>query len=230
MACFLTALLTLAAGEEESASLASSELQGPCLGLGEIREVASAALAQADALRSNANLQGAIQLLESALVRCDGMDDSADLYSRLGEMRANHGDMQGAEAALRRALDLNPVHARAMGTLANVLAASSGLTISTEKEFEALRLNIRARQLLAVERGENSLRNAPLLTPKASWLDPAQSAALLDRVEEDGPAIIAARDALELGFLREKQANKIFLTPREQSALDRLANRADVMV
>jgi tetratricopeptide (TPR) repeat protein len=174
-------------------------------------------LAGAEALISS-DLLPAIRHLEGALIAAPELAASAQLHNRLGELRANHGDLHGAEAALRKALELDPAYVRAMGTLANVLAESgrSGLSMGSPKELEALRLALRAKQMRAAERGEGGGHARPLHVPRAPWLDPAESEAFMRRVREDAPAALARRDEWELQFLSEKQARGAQLNEHER--------------
>jgi len=185
-------------------------------------------LAEVDGSRIGSDLSGAIERIEAALIASPDLASSAELHNRLGELRANNGDLDGAEEALRKALELRPTYARAMGTLANVLAQPAGFTMATEKEFEALRLGVKARQLLAAERGE-PVPDVQLPKVKAPWLDPDEAAEFMRRAVEDAPAAELRRELLELQFW-EEQAGKRTLSVKEQRRKQELDARAEARV
>ena len=54
-------------------------------------------------------------------------DTSSEVYSALGRLRQHQGDREGAERALKRALEINPNDISALGPYSNHLQGSGDL-------------------------------------------------------------------------------------------------------
>lgn len=98
------------------------------------------ALDQAEALRQAGAYDEGIRLLNDALAR---EVDHAAIYFRLGNLYIDQGDLDRAERAYRRVLELDPHHSRAKNNLAVVYKRQRRIHLFVRTYKEAQRMAFR---------------------------------------------------------------------------------------
>jgi len=103
------------------------------------------ALDRAEALRQAGAYDEGIRLLNDALAR---EVDHAAIYFRLGNLYIDQGDLDRAERAYRRVLELDPNHSRAKNNLAVVYKRQGKihLFVRTYKEAQRMALRLPGRR------------------------------------------------------------------------------------
>lgn len=118
----------------------------------------SEVLGRADALRQAGRYSDAVRVLADIL---EGEAESASAYYCLGNVYIDSGDLARAEAAYRRAIDLEPHHANALNNLAVVYKRQNRINLFVKTyrraQREAAKAPIHARD------GQSSNRRVPRL-------------------------------------------------------------------